>query len=161
MILSELNQLRAMLTESALSGEFNVNYTAGQLLNVFDVQFEGDVDRPKFSCPAGSIPVKADNSTNEFARCVYCPVGTFFNVVNEVCESCSQGSYQPEEGQLSCLVCPNNTSTKVVNAKRSDDCQGSTFKFIRHSDSFHYGILPQIRWVSMYPSLIQSIHWSF
>ncbi|KZS17024.1 putative Sushi [Daphnia magna] len=123
MILSELNQLRAMLTESALSGEFNVNYTAGQLLNVFDVQFEGDVDRPKFSCPAGSIPVKADNSTNEFARCVYCPVGTFFNVVNEVCESCSQGSYQPEEGQLSCLVCPNNTSTKVVNAKRSDDCQ--------------------------------------
>lgn len=161
MILSELNQLRAMLTESALSGEFNVNYTAGQLLNVFDVQFEGDVDRPKFSCPAGSIPVKADNSTNEFARCVYCPVGTFFNVVNEVCESCSQGSYQPEEGQLSCLVCPNNTSTKVVNAKRSDDCQGSTFKFIRHSGSFHYGILPQIRWVSMYPSLIQSIHWSF
>lgn len=127
-ILSELNQLRAMLTESALSGEFNVNYTAGQLLNVFDVQFQGDLDRPKFSCPAGSIPVKADNSTNHFARCVYCPVGTFFNVVNEVCESCSQGSYQPEEGQVSCLVCPSNTSTKVVNAKRSDDCQGSSIR---------------------------------
>lgn len=131
-----MNQLRALLTESALSGEFNVNYTAGQLLNVFDVQFQGDVERPKFSCPAGSVPIKASNDNNnnnnnnsttsnhDFARCVYCPIGTFFNVVNEVCESCSQGSYQPEEGQLSCLVCPHNTSTKVVNAKRSDDCQG-------------------------------------
>ena len=125
-ILNELNQLRALLTESALAGEFNVNYTAGQLLNVFDVQFQGDVERPKFSCPAGSVPIKTDSSTNDFARCVYCPIGTFFNVVNEVCESCSQGSYQPDEGQLSCLVCPHNTSTKVVNAKRSDDCQGST-----------------------------------
>ncbi len=125
-ILNELNQLRALLTESALAGEFNVNYTAGQLLNVFDVQFQGDVERPKFSCPAGSVPIKADSSTSDFARCVYCPIGTFFNVVNEVCESCSQGSYQPDEGQLSCLVCPHNTSTKVVNAKRSDDCQGNT-----------------------------------
>ena len=128
-VLTELNQLRAMLTESALSGQFNVNYTANRLLNVFDVQFQGDVNRPKFSCPEGSVPVQnqslSNENSNEFARCVYCPVGTFFNVVNEVCQSCSQGSYQPEEGQLSCLVCPGNTSTKVINAKRSDDCQGT------------------------------------
>ena len=121
LVLNELNQLRALLTQSALSGEFNVNYTAGRLLNVFDVQFQGDVERPKYSCPTGSMPVKS-GSSDDFAHCVYCPVGTFFNVIDEVCQSCSQGPYQPERGQLSCLVCPNNTSTKVVNAKRSDDC---------------------------------------
>lgn len=123
-VLNELNQLRTLLTEYALAGDFNVNYTAGRLLNILNVQFDGEVERPKYSCPAGSVPVK-DESIENFARCVFCPVGTFFNVVNEVCESCSQGSYQPEEGQLSCLVCPGNTSTKVVNAKRSDDCQGN------------------------------------
>ena len=112
-MICQVDDLQAECQRS-LSGDFNVSYPAGRLLNVFDVQFQG---------PAGSVPVKS-GSSDDFARCVYCPVGTFFNVVDEVCQSCSQGSYQPEEGQLSCLVCPNNTSTKVVNAKRSDDCQG-------------------------------------
>ena len=92
LVLNELNQLRALLTQSALSGEFNVNYTAGRLLNVFDVQFQGDVERPKYSCPTGSMPVKS-GSSDDFARCVYCLVGTFFNVVDEVRQSCSQGSW--------------------------------------------------------------------
>ena len=96
-----------------MTGDFNLQHGNGQL-NVFAVQFRGD--KPQYSCAAGSVP-RAN-------LCVSCPVGTFFNVVSETCESCIQGSYQPDEGQLSCLVCPRNTSTKVVNAKRPDDCQG-------------------------------------
>ena len=79
--------------QRSLSSDFNVNYTAGRLLNVFDVEFQGDVKRPNYSnCPAGSVPIKS-GSSDDFARCVYCLVGTFFNVVNEVRQSCSQGSW--------------------------------------------------------------------
>lgn len=113
------------MTEAALAGEFNVN-TTGRFLNVFAVQFNGD-GHPKYNCPVGSVPMQGNEEA--WAKCVYCPIGTFFNVVNEVCESCTQGSYQPEEGQLSCLVCPGNTSTKVINAKRQDDCQGNNHHF--------------------------------
>ena len=112
-LLNEMKQLKVSLSSSAKTGDFN--YRSGKNdLNVLAVLF--DDDQLKYACPAGSIL--------QGNRCVYCPVGTFFNVVSEVCESCTQGSYQPDEGQLSCLVCPQNTSTKVVNAKRSDDCQG-------------------------------------
>lgn len=120
-VLQELNQIREMLTEAVKSGEFNI-LTAVRMLRVIDVKIGGD-ERPGFSCPMGSVPLRGDDS--QWAKCVLCPVGTFFNVVNEVCESCSQGSYQPEEGRVSCLVCPNNTSTKVVNAKHPEDCQGN------------------------------------
>lgn len=120
-VLQELNQIRVLLMEAAQSGEFNI-LSADRILRVVDVKIGGD-ERPGFSCPIGSVPVQSEN---DWGKCVLCPVGTFFNVVNEVCASCSQGSYQPEEGQLSCLVCPSNTSTKVVNAKRPDDCQGTT-----------------------------------
>ena len=108
-----MQQLKVSLSSSADTGDFNYRFGENDL-NVLAVLF--DDDRVKYTCPAGSIP--------QGKRCVYCPVGTFFNVVTEVCESCTQGSYQPDEGQLSCLVCPQHTSTKVVNAKRSDDCQG-------------------------------------
>lgn len=55
---------------------------------------------------------------------VKCPVGTFFNVILRECQPCPQGSFQPQEGQVSCLVCPANTSTKTGNAKSDEDCKG-------------------------------------
>ena len=130
-LLQEMSQLRSLLTESALAGEFNIQ-SAGRSLNVFAIEFNSSNSNSRggpssssvrYKCPPGSVPVTGPGD-EDWARCVYCPIGTFFNVVNEVCEPCSHGSYQPLEGQLSCLVCPHNTSTKVTNAKRSDDCQG-------------------------------------
>lgn len=58
---------------------------------------------------------------------VKCPVGTFFNVILRECQPCPQGSFQPEEGQVSCLVCPANTSTKAGSAKSDADCKGQNW----------------------------------
>ncbi len=117
LLLAEMEALRTSLKEAVLQGQFDVSYGSGRHLNVTSVQFGAADKLPlRYFCSAGSV-VQGD-------QCVLCPVGTHFNVVSETCSSCSQGSYQPDEGQLSCLVCPGNTSTKVVNAKRPDDCQG-------------------------------------
>lgn len=56
---------------------------------------------------------------------VKCPVGTFFNVVSESCSGCAIGTYQPQEGSVSCLVCPVNTTTDHNNSKTEDECKGS------------------------------------
>ena len=53
-----------------------------------------------------------------------CPVGTFFNVVSGECEPCPEGSYQPEESGLTCLVCPGRTSSAGRGAKSREDCKG-------------------------------------
>ena len=59
-MICQVDDLQAECQRS-LSGDFNVSYPAGRLLNVFDVQFQG---------PAGSVPVKS-GSSDDFARCVY------------------------------------------------------------------------------------------
>ena len=62
---------------------------------------------------------------------VKCPAGTFFNVVTSVCVPCLAGSYQPEEGRTSCLVCPDKKSTLAKGGAKSEgDCKG---EFSRYS----------------------------
>ena len=42
---------------------------------------------------------------------VACPVGTYHNTTIDVCQFCTKGSYQNQEGQLFCLMCrPGETS---------------------------------------------------
>ncbi len=55
---------------------------------------------------------------------VKCPAGTYFNIVSERCESCEIGTYQPREGELTCVVCPRNTSTASDNTKSVNECKG-------------------------------------
>lgn len=57
---------------------------------------------------------------------VHCPVGTLYNVIHQNCQSCPYGSYQPVEGQVTCLVCPDHTSTSNNNSKSRNDCKGKT-----------------------------------
>ena len=64
---------------------------------------------------------------------VSCPIGTFFNVVHKTCESCERGTYQMQEGQLTCLVCPSNTSTSTHNAKSVNQCKGKIHKSPEYS----------------------------
>lgn len=64
----------------------------------------------------------------EYVLLVNCPVGSFFNVVDKKCELCHQGSYQSEEAQMTCLVCPENSSTGEGKVgKKREDCKGKTF----------------------------------
>lgn len=71
---------------------------------------------PEFLCHPGSVLIDL--------KCVNCPGGTFFNVINEACVGCQRGTYQPEEGQLTCLVCPNNMSTSQNNSRSIQQCRG-------------------------------------
>ncbi|KAJ8305662.1 hypothetical protein KUTeg_016207 [Tegillarca granosa] len=72
---------------------------------------------------ASSKKIHTSSITFEFSIKVKCPVGTFFNVMTETCESCITGTYQPKEGMLTCLVCPTNTSTPKNNSKSNDECK--------------------------------------
>ena len=67
---------------------------------------------------------------------VLCPVGTYFNVVSLACEPCRQGTYQPSEGQLTCLMCPANTSTSGDSSKSLNDCKGMSKSTTRFAMSF-------------------------
>ena len=57
---------------------------------------------------------------------VKCPVGTFFNVVIELCEPCAMGTYQPSEGQQTCFFCPTNTSTTHNQSTSVAQCKGES-----------------------------------
>ncbi|OQR73825.1 sushi [Tropilaelaps mercedesae] len=67
-------------------------------------------------CPLGWIHV--DEMT-----CVECPIGTFHNFLERICSPCPFGTYQFKGGQLSCVVCPDHTSTAGENSKSPDDCK--------------------------------------
>lgn len=52
-----------------------------------------------------------------------CPVGTFHNFLEKICSPCPFGTYQFKGGQLSCVVCPDHTSTAGENSKSAEDCK--------------------------------------
>ncbi|XP_015258798.1 PREDICTED: sushi, von Willebrand factor type A, EGF and pentraxin domain-containing protein 1 isoform X2 [Cyprinodon variegatus] len=56
--------------------------------------------------------------------CVQCPVGTYFSLEHNECESCWLGSYQDQEGQLECKSCPEGTSTAYLHSRSVSECKG-------------------------------------
>ena len=99
------------LLTSANEGNFDLLF-GEQMFRVAAIRLAED---PEYVCEAGSVL--------QSSGCLKCPVGTFFNVVLKECQSCPQGSYQPSEGQVSCLVCPENTSTKKDLSRSTNDCK--------------------------------------
>ncbi|XP_070287020.1 sushi, von Willebrand factor type A, EGF and pentraxin domain-containing protein 1 [Myotis yumanensis] len=55
--------------------------------------------------------------------CVKCPVGTYYSVNRYACESCLMGSYQDEEGQLECKLCPTGTNTEYLHSRNILECK--------------------------------------
>uniref|UniRef100_A0A8C4N059 Sushi, von Willebrand factor type A, EGF and pentraxin domain-containing protein 1 n=1 Tax=Equus asinus asinus TaxID=83772 RepID=A0A8C4N059_EQUAS len=55
--------------------------------------------------------------------CVNCPLGTSYSLEHSVCESCLMGSYQDEEGQLECKLCPPGTYTEYLHSRSSSECK--------------------------------------
>lgn len=100
------------LEEAANNGELDISL-GNNRLHVEYVRF--NTEEPTFVCEAGSIVLNN--------KCVKCPVGTFFNVVSETCEGCRLGTYQFREGQLSCVVCPERTSTTTGQSKSLGECK--------------------------------------
>ncbi|XP_056610750.1 sushi, von Willebrand factor type A, EGF and pentraxin domain-containing protein 1 isoform X1 [Triplophysa dalaica] len=55
--------------------------------------------------------------------CVQCPVGTYFSLEYAECESCWRGSYQDEEGQMECKLCPDGFSSPYLHSRSLDECK--------------------------------------
>uniref|UniRef100_A0A8C6R0X9 Sushi, von Willebrand factor type A, EGF and pentraxin domain-containing protein 1 n=1 Tax=Nannospalax galili TaxID=1026970 RepID=A0A8C6R0X9_NANGA len=55
--------------------------------------------------------------------CVNCPLGTYYSLEHSVCESCQMGSYQDEEGQLACKLCPPGTHTEYLHSRSISECK--------------------------------------
>lgn len=52
---------------------------------------------------------------------VPCSAGSFFEVAEGTCKSCPPGTYQPLEGQVTCLICPNMAATHGVGIEGASD----------------------------------------
>ncbi|XP_042272944.1 signal peptide, CUB and EGF-like domain-containing protein 2 isoform X5 [Thunnus maccoyii] len=60
-------------------------------------------------------------------KCVSCSVGTHYDGDQGRCVLCPAGTYQDEEGQMSCEVCPGPEGrevSKVVGARNISECGG-------------------------------------
>ncbi|XP_066469621.1 sushi, von Willebrand factor type A, EGF and pentraxin domain-containing protein 1 isoform X2 [Tiliqua scincoides] len=55
--------------------------------------------------------------------CVNCPLGTYYSLEHNVCESCWIGSYQDEEGQLECKNCPSGSYTEYLHSRSVSECK--------------------------------------
>ncbi|XP_035671935.1 signal peptide, CUB and EGF-like domain-containing protein 1 isoform X8 [Branchiostoma floridae] len=58
-------------------------------------------------------------------KCISCSVGSYFKMESGRCEKCPSGTYQDEEGQLTCQPCPSEGSrsaTGIVGARNITEC---------------------------------------
>ncbi|KAL6035939.1 hypothetical protein STEG23_027761, partial [Scotinomys teguina] len=93
---------------------------------------------PMYSFQLASEMVVADSNSLEtekaflFCRpgsvlrgrmCVNCPLGTYYSLEHSTCESCLMGSYQDEEGQLECKLCPPRTHTEYLHSRSISECK--------------------------------------
>lgn len=93
---------------------------------------------PMYSFQLASETVVADSNSLEtekaflFCRpgsvlrgrmCVNCPLGTSYSLEHSTCESCLMGSYQDEEGQLECKLCPPRTHTEYLHSRSVAECK--------------------------------------
>ncbi|XP_073460086.1 signal peptide, CUB and EGF-like domain-containing protein 2 isoform X4 [Aquarana catesbeiana] len=76
---------------------------------------------PELPEMCGSGQVRVDN------RCVSCHAGTYYDGQKDQCVLCPNGTYQTEEGQIVCEICPapeNRDSPKHVGARDLSECGG-------------------------------------
>ena len=66
--------------------------------------------------------------------------------MSEKCESCAIGTYQAKEGQLTCLVCPRNTSTTSDNTKTIKECKGKCFDKLMEAEFDKLNELEMVVW---------------
>ena len=74
--------------------------------------------------PDKTFPCRTRSNRRRGCSAVKCPIGTYFNVVAEKCMGCDIGTYQPNEAHLTCIVCPEKTSTIGNNSKSINQCKG-------------------------------------
>ncbi|KAJ7344448.1 hypothetical protein JRQ81_000398 [Phrynocephalus forsythii] len=72
-------------------------------------------------------------------RCASCSVGTYYHDEQEECVLCPNGTYQDNEGQITCEPCPNLQNPgnlKTVGARNISECGGQCSPGEYSSDGF-------------------------
>ncbi|XP_028329615.1 sushi, von Willebrand factor type A, EGF and pentraxin domain-containing protein 1 isoform X2 [Gouania willdenowi] len=117
------NQKRLLRTLEQLTNRLR-RTLAKQPLSSFHVSSEMIVADPKSLEGRRASLFCRPGSVLKGRMCVQCPVGTYFSLEYNECESCWLGSYQDHEGQLECKSCPEGTSTAYLHSRSINECKG-------------------------------------
>ncbi|XP_058479498.1 sushi, von Willebrand factor type A, EGF and pentraxin domain-containing protein 1 isoform X3 [Solea solea] len=117
------NQKRLLRTLEQLTNRLK-RTLAKQPLSSFHVSSEMIVADPKSLESKRASLYCRPGSVLKGRMCVLCPVGTYFSLEFNECESCWLGSYQDKEGQLECKSCPEGTSTAYLHSRSVAECKG-------------------------------------
>uniref|UniRef100_A0A667ZKN9 Sushi, von Willebrand factor type A, EGF and pentraxin domain-containing protein 1 n=1 Tax=Myripristis murdjan TaxID=586833 RepID=A0A667ZKN9_9TELE len=117
------NQKRLLRTLEQLTNRLK-RTLAKQPLSSFHVSSEMIVADPKSLESKRASLYCRPGSVLKGRMCVQCPVGTYFSLEYNECESCWLGSYQDQEGQLECKSCPEGTSTAYLHSRSMAECKG-------------------------------------
>ncbi|PWA28849.1 hypothetical protein CCH79_00012875 [Gambusia affinis] len=117
------NQKRLLRTLEQLTNRLK-RTLAKQPLSSYHVSSEMIISDPKSLESKKASLFCRPGSVLKGRMCVQCPVGTYFSLEHNECESCWLGSYQDQEGQLECKSCPEGTSTAYLHARSITECKG-------------------------------------
>ncbi|XP_056156472.1 LOW QUALITY PROTEIN: sushi, von Willebrand factor type A, EGF and pentraxin domain-containing protein 1 [Lampris incognitus] len=117
------NQRRLLRTLEQLTNRLK-RTLAKQPLSSFHVSSEMILTDPKSLEGKRASLFCRPGSVLKGRMCVQCPVGTYFSLEYNECESCWLGSYQDHEGQLECKACPEGTSTAYLHSRNMAECKG-------------------------------------
>ncbi|CAB1421446.1 unnamed protein product [Pleuronectes platessa] len=117
------NQKRLLRTLEQLTNRLR-RTLAKQPLSSFHVSSEMIVADPKSLESRRASLFCRPGSVLKGRMCVQCPVGTYFSLEYNECESCWLGSFQDQEGQLECKSCPEGTSTAYLHSRSVAECKG-------------------------------------
>ncbi|XP_041840984.1 sushi, von Willebrand factor type A, EGF and pentraxin domain-containing protein 1 isoform X2 [Melanotaenia boesemani] len=117
------NQRRLLRTLELLTNRLK-RTLAKQPLSSFHVSSEMIVADPRSLESRKASLFCRPGSVLKGRMCVQCPVGTYFSLEYNECESCWLGSYQDQEGQLECKSCPEGTSTAYLHSRSITECKG-------------------------------------
>ncbi|KAM4536515.1 sushi, von Willebrand factor type A, EGF and pentraxin domain-containing protein 1 [Odontesthes bonariensis] len=117
------NQKRLLRTLELLTNRLK-RTLAKQPLSSFHVSSEMIVADPKSLESKRASLFCRPGSVLKGRMCVQCPVGTYFSLEYNECESCWLGSYQDQEGQLECKACSEGTSTAYLHSRSVAECKG-------------------------------------
>ncbi|XP_069375236.1 sushi, von Willebrand factor type A, EGF and pentraxin domain-containing protein 1 isoform X3 [Paralichthys olivaceus] len=118
-----VNQKRLLRTLEQLTNRLK-RTLAKQPLSSFHVSSEMIVADPKSLESRRASLFCQPGSVLKGRMCVQCPVGTYFSLEYNECESCWLGSFQDQEGQLECKSCPEGTSTAYLHSRSVAECKG-------------------------------------
>ncbi|XP_023804740.1 sushi, von Willebrand factor type A, EGF and pentraxin domain-containing protein 1 isoform X3 [Oryzias latipes] len=118
-----LNQKRLLRTLEQLTNRLK-RTLAKQPLSSFHVSSEMIVADPRSLESRKASLYCRPGSVLKGRMCVLCPVGTYYSLEHNECESCWLGSYQDQEGQLECKSCPEGTSTAYLHSRSINECKG-------------------------------------